>query len=177
MSPGLQKWSPFDDIKRGKRTRTVNDSSCQRNPLDFHLDQGFISLLLTLRERCTVASRMAAQASRGRLSSARSSNVRLDTSTERVKRCFSSGQQRSREGLAVFRNWTAVGMKHDSFETANLKATRVRTLAACSPYLGQVLVGQKMQFSRFEAILTFAFVEEVGLEFSAGGFFGGRHGA
>lgn len=44
-----------------------------------------------------------------------------------------------------------------------------------SAYLGQVLVCQKMQFSRFEAILTFAFVEKVGLEFSTGVFFCGRH--
>lgn len=57
----------------------------------------------------------------------------------------------------------------------NLNLAYTRTLATCIAYLGQVLVCQKMQFSRFEAILTFAFVEKVGLEFSTGVFFCGRH--
>lgn len=66
-------------------------------------------------------------------------------------------------------------MLYDLFESLNLNVTDVNTLAACIAYLGQVLVCQKVQFSRFEAILTFTFVEKVGLEFSTGVFFCGRH--
>lgn len=42
-------------------------------------------------------------------------------------------------------------------------------------HLGQVLVRQQMQLSGFEAVLAFAFVEKVRLEFPAGVFFCGRH--
>lgn len=66
-------------------------------------------------------------------------------------------------------------MLYDFFEILNLNVIDVDTLAACIAYLGQVLVRQKVQFSRFKAILTFTFVEKVGLEFSTGVFFCGRH--
>lgn len=42
-------------------------------------------------------------------------------------------------------------------------------------YLRQILIRQEMQLPRFEAVLTFTFVEEVRLEFPAGVFFCGRH--
>lgn len=42
-------------------------------------------------------------------------------------------------------------------------------------YLVQVCVGQQMQLSRLEAILTFTLVENIRLEFPARVFFRSRH--
>lgn len=65
---------------------------------------------------------------------------------------------------------TGCGKSGSQNETMSLNAWELHVI-----YLIQILIGQEMQLPGFEAVLTFTFVENVGLEFPTWVFFCRRH--